>query len=218
MKRALVAVILIVGAGIAGWNLHRMFGKEPVVAQAQARTQAETRILATLEEMQKTGGIRFGVPEADGRRLRLLAEAIGAKHVVEIGTSTGYSALWLALGVLPSDGRVTTFEIDPGVAATARQNFRKAGVDGRVTVIPGDAHKTLATLEGPIDMVFLDADKDGYVDYFNKLLPLVRRGGLILAHNTNYAAPYMERVTGDPGIETVLLSQGSAMSVTLKKR
>ena len=209
---------LILVAGTAGWNLHRVFGQEPTAARALAKTGAERRILAVLDEMRRNGEIRFGVPEADGRRLRLLTEAVGARNVVEIGTSTGYSGLWLSLGVLPAKGQVTTFEIDPGRAESARRHFLKAGVDQQVTVVVGDAHSAISRLKDPIDVVFLDADKSGYVDYLNKLLPLVRPGGLILAHNTDDAPDYLRQVAANPDLDTVLLTQGSALSVTLKKR
>lgn len=185
---------------------------------ALAHTPAEARILTTLAGMKATGGIRFGVPEGDGRRLRLLVAASGAKNVVEIGTSTGYSTLWLTLGVKETGGHVTTFELNENIAAIARANFQKAGVDGDVSVVVGDAHKTLASLAGPVDLAFLDADKDGYVDYFNQLLPRLRPGGLILAHNVQYAPEYLARVGAAAGLETVRLTRASGLSATMKKR
>jgi len=214
----LVSGVLMMAAGAAGWEMYRRFGDESLLTAAVSRSEAEARILATLEDMRKTGKIQFGVPESDGRRLRVLAEAIGARNVVEIGTSTGYSGLWLCLGTLPTDGRVTTFEIDPKRAATAREVFRSAGVDNRITVVLGDAHKTLGTVKGPIDLVFIDADKEGYGDYLNQLLPLLRPGGLILAHNVERAPEFIQRVAADPQLDTVLLTQGSGLSATLKKR
>jgi caffeoyl-CoA O-methyltransferase len=225
MKRKLWAGILVLlgcgvvaMAGALGWHLNRYLGSEPAVMTTLANSAAETRILAALNQMRDTGQKRFGVPEADGRRLRVLAEAIGARNVVEIGTSTGYSGLWLSLGVLPAGGHVTTFEIDPGRAAAAREIFKRAGVADRITVVEGDAHKTVASVEGPVDLVFFDADKSGYPDYLNQLLPKLRRGGLILAHNTNDAPAFLAAVAANPELETVFLTQGSAFSLTLKKR
>jgi len=211
---ALIAAALLV---LGGWYLHFFFGGEREPAAFVARTPGEARIVATLEEMKRKDGIRFGVPESDGRRLRLLAETIGASHVVEIGTSTGWSGLWLCLGMESTQGRLTTYELSPASAAVARENFRKAGLDARVTVVVGDAHRNLSSLSGPVDLVFLDADKEGYVDYLNRLLPLVRRGGLILAHNTRYAPEYLRRVSTDPSLDTVLLTQSSGLAVTLKR-
>jgi predicted O-methyltransferase YrrM len=168
--------------------------------------------------MQKTGARKFGVPESDGRRLRLLAEALGARNVVEIGTSTGYSGLWLCLGVRGAGGHVTTFEIDPRRAAQAREFFRQAGVEGQITVVEGDAHKNLGAVKGPVDLVFLDADKPGYPDYLRQVLPLVRPGGLILAHNSSMIPEYLAAASRNPDLETIIFSQGGGMAITLKKR
>lgn len=205
-------------AAIAGWYAHRFFGPEPATPLSPAANPAEARVLAVIEEMERTKAIRFGIPAADGRRLRLLAESIGARHVVEIGTSTGYSGLWLGLGVLPTQGRVTTFELDPAVAERARAHFSKAGLDQTIQVIVGDAHQQISRVQGPIDMVFIDADKEGYVDYLDKVLLLVRPGGLILAHNVSAAPDYMRRVTTDPRLDTIRLTHASGLSASLKKR
>ncbi len=187
-------------------------------------SEQEKRILEVLDAMYRgpLSGI-VSVPPEDGRLLRLLAEATGAKHVVEIGTSNGCASLWLCLALRTTGGRLTTFEIDPNRAALAREGFKLAGVDKLVTLIEGDAHQTVKKLKGPIDIVFIDADKDGYLDYLNKLLPLVRPGGLILAHNTTDVASrmqdYLDAVTTNAELETIFLhEQASGIGVTLKKR
>lgn len=179
---------------------------------------AEKRILAVIEEADRTGRTFSSVPASDGRVLRLLTEAVGARHVVEIGTSTGYSGLWFCLALEKTKGRLTTFEIDARRAAMAREHFKQAGVDTLVTLIEGDAHQKIAALKDPIDVLFLDADKEGYVDYLEKLLPLVRPGGLILAHNVNMADDYVRRVTTSPELDTVFFMQGGGLGITLKKR
>ncbi|MCS7315885.1 MAG: O-methyltransferase [Bryobacterales bacterium] len=187
-------------------------------APTLAKDEAEKRILSVIEEVERAGRLYASVPVTDGRMLRLLAEATGARHVVEVGTSTGYSGLWLCLALQKTGGKLTTFEIDSRRAAMAREHFKQAGVDRLVTLVEGDAHQTIERVKEPIDMVFLDADKDGYVTYLEKLLPLVRPGGLILAHNVNMADEYVRRVTGDPALETVFYMQGGGLSITLKKR
>ena len=164
---------------------------------------------------------RMNVPMEDGRMIRTLTEAIGAKHAVEIGTSTGYSGLWFAMALRSTGGKLTTFELEPSVAATARDIFAKAGVSDIVTVVVGDAHETVSQLEGPVDIVFIDAEKPGYRDYLDKLLPLVRPGGLILAHNIRRASDnprYVEAVTTNPDLETSLFLGGNGLTITLKKR
>jgi caffeoyl-CoA O-methyltransferase len=186
-----------------------------------AQDEAEKRILDTLEDMFR--GKRFrNVSYTDGRLLRLLAEAVDAQRVVEIGTSTGESALWFALALQSTGGKLYTHEIDAGRAEIARGNFAKAGVDDMITLIEGDAHETVAQHTEPIDILFLDADKEGYIDYLNKLLPLVRPGGLVIAHNMNtrQADPrYVKAITENPQLETlILLKEGTGVGVTLKKR
>src|SRR5437868_3156956 len=155
----------------------------------------ENAIQAVLDEMIKRGEGYLNVPPADGRMLRLLTEASGAKNVVEIGTSTGYSGLWFSLALQATGGRLTTFEMDARRASAALEHFKKAGVDRLVTIVQGDAHPNVRSLKGPIDVLFLDADKEGYVDYLNQVLPLVRASGLILAHNVDMVPNYLKLVT-----------------------
>lgn len=197
--------------------------REPVALETatRAKDDAEQKILNTLRDMRQNQGRMMNVPDQDGRLLRLLAETIGAKKVVEIGTSNGVSALWLALALQKTGGKLITHEINSSVAALARKNFADAGVADLVTVVEGDAHETVSKLTGPIDLVFIDADKPGYLDYLQKTLPLLRPGGLVLAHNVNprMADPgYLKAITTDPNLETVFYLEGGGMSVTLKKR
>jgi caffeoyl-CoA O-methyltransferase len=183
-----------------------------------ANSEAEKKVLSVIDEVQRTGGTYLSVDVSDGRMLRLLTEAADAKNVVEIGTSTGFSGLWLCLALQKTGGKLTTFEYDSGRAATARANFKKASVDQLATVVQGDAHQTIAQLKSPIDVLFIDADKEGYPDYLNKLLPLVRPGGLILAHNVGSSDAYVQAVTGNPALETLFYSAGGGLGITLKKR
>jgi len=180
------------------------------------RTQ-EKRILAVLDEMVERHETYLSVPVQDGKALRLLTEAVDARTVIEIGTSTGYSGLWFCLALERTGGHLTTFEIDHQRASMARQHFKEAGVEKMVTVIEGDAHEEVAKLKGPIDVAFIDADKGGYVDYLNKVLPLVRPGGLILAHNTEMVPDYVRAVTSNPDLETIFYTEGAGLGVTLKK-
>jgi len=209
-----VVVLVVAGCLIA----------QKTESESDGARMQEARILDVLEEMlgEKYSAM-LSVPPEDGRVLRLLAEATGAKNVVEIGTSNGYASIWFCLALQSTRGRLTTFEIDPQRAALARENFKKAGVDKLVKIIEGDAHEKVKILKEPIDIVFIDADKDGYLDYLNKLLPLVRPGGLIIAHNTtdvgSQMQDYLEAVTTNPELETIFLhEQTTGIGVTLKKR
>jgi predicted O-methyltransferase YrrM len=181
----------------------------------------EGAILQALADIQQKQGRRMNVPAADGRLLRTLAESVDAKSVVEFGTSNGVSAIWISLALRKTGGKLTTHEIDPDTAALARENFAKAGIAEIVTVVEGDGHAKAAELKGPIDLVFIDADKEGYLDYFQKTLPLVRPGGLICAHNMNPRmadAEFVKAITTNPDVETLFYMEGGGMSVTLKKR
>ena len=183
-----------------------------------ARTPTEKKVLQTIGEIVQAGDLYANVPAADGRMLRILTEAMNAKSVVEVGTSTGISGLWFSLALEKTGGKLTTFEIDKTRASLARKHFKSAGVEERVNLIEGDAHQNVTNLRDPIDVVFLDADKEGYVDYLHKLLPLIRPGGIILAHNTDMVPQYMKVVTSSANLDTVVYTAGGGMAVTLKKR
>lgn len=183
-----------------------------------ARTAAEKKILAELNKMVKDNETYLSVPREDGEALWVLTEAAGAKHVAEIGTSTGYSGLWFCMALSATGGHLTTFEINHERFTEAHQHFEEAGVANLVTQIEGDAHKNVEKLKGPIDVVFIDADKEGYVGYLRKVLPLVRPGGLILAHNIDMAPDYVHAVTTNPDLQTIFYMQGRGLGVTLKKR
>lgn len=218
---AVAAVVALAGVGIlAGRKIDSVSEQSP---KPWPDVEAK-RIMSVLDQMLSgPHSDILSVPPEDGRVLRLLAEAAGAKHIVEIGTSNGYAAIWFCLALRTTGGKLTTFEIDPERVLLARENFERAGVTKLVKVIQGDAHKMVTKLKEPIDIVFLDADKGGNLDYLNKLLPMVRPGGLIIAHDTTDSAErmrdYLDAVTTDVALETIFLhKQGPGIGVTLKKR
>lgn len=141
---------------------------------------------AARERMQQRGLPPINVSPGEGKLLYLLARLVNAQRILEIGTLGGYSAIWLARA-LPPDGRLITLEIDPHHAEVARENLAQAGLSHVVEVRLGRATETLRRMhadgEPPFDLVFIDADKDSYPEYFELCLPLVRRGGLLLADN-----------------------------------
>ncbi|NWF84743.1 MAG: class I SAM-dependent methyltransferase [Bryobacteraceae bacterium] len=184
----------------------------------KAKNDAEKLVLDTINAAVQNGDLYANVPAADGRLLRMLVEASNAKNVIEIGASTGLSGMWIALGLQKTGGKLTTFELDKERAASARANYRKAGVGGIVTLVEGDAHENVRKLKEPVDVVFIDADKEGYVDYLKTLLPLVKPGGLILAHNADMISEYLREVNANPYLDTVIYTAGGGMAVTLKKR
>lgn len=196
-------------------------GGGPIDNPIQPKDDAEEKILQALEEI-RSGPSYANVSVRDGRLLRLLTETTNAQRVVEIGTSTGESGVWFALALRTTGGHLYTHEIDEQRAQIARENFKKAGVDNLITIIEGNAHETVSRYSEPIDILFLDADKPGYPDYLQKLLPLVRPGGLVIAHNMRYPKPdpgYIKAITQNPELETLfLLMDGAGMGVTMKKR
>ncbi|TWT67413.1 O-methyltransferase [Allorhodopirellula solitaria] len=177
----------------------------------------EENALKVLDDIAANQPFR-NVPENDGRLLRIMAQSMGAKNVVELGTSTGISGIWIGLALKETGGKLTTYEIDADRAAKARDNFERAGLSDVITIVQGDAHENLKSYEGTVDMVFLDADKEGYIDYLNTLMPKLRPGGLILAHNINPRMahpPFMEAITTNPNLDTVVRG---GMSISLKKK
>jgi predicted O-methyltransferase YrrM len=158
------------------------------------------RIRKVLDEMESKTGRYWSTPRRDAEYLSLMVKATRAVQILEVGTSQGYSALWMGLGLEETGGRLTTIEIDPGRHGVAR-----------IALIRGDAHKEIAGLKGPFDFVFLDADKDGQLDYFRKLYPAkLAPGGIIAVHNAISEAgtmrEYTETIRRHPEFDTVVVS------------
>ena len=156
---------------------------------------------AALADSQAGGLPAINVAPNQGKLLMLLAQMAGAKRILEIGTLGGYSTIWLARA-LPADGRLVTLEYAPHHAEVARRNLAAAGLACGVEVRVGDARATLATLEGPFDFVFIDADKSGYPAYFQWSLKLARPGTVIVADNVVRAGKVLDP-QGEPNAEGV---------------
>jgi len=183
-------------------------------------------------------GARQNLPLVDaevGALLRVLATSIGATRILEIGTAIGYSGIWLA-GALPKGGMLLTLEMNQERAATARDNFARAGLTDRANVIVGDAQRMLAKIAGPFDLIFQDGDKQLYLPLLDRLVDLLRPGGLLVTDNvlwdgevvpgfvsppkretddTKAIADYNERLNSHPRLitSTVPLRDGVAISV-----
>lgn len=187
---------------------------------------------ATRRRFPRGAGMCIG--EDQGRALKLLVELSGARHVVEVGTFTGTSALWMARG-LPPEGRLTCFEIDPAPVELARAAWAKAGVADRITVELGPAAEGLVRLptDPCVDMAFVDADKEGYQTYLDLLLPRLRPGGLIVVDNTLWGGSvadarvddadtralrrFNDRLAADPALDVLLLSVGDGLTVVRRR-
>jgi len=169
------------------------------------------RLRRVLEEMDAQGHRYWSVPRKDGDFLHFLVKATQARNVLEVGTSHGYSAIWMGLALEETGGRLTTIEIDPARHDLARKHVSEANLSQRVTLIKGDAHAEVPKLDGPFDFVFLDADKEGQVDYFHKLYPRkLLHGGVFAAHNAIRQAgsmrDYLDLVRKHPDFDTVTVS------------
>lgn len=137
---------------------------------------------AVLQDSETAGLPPIAVSAQQGKFLTLLARAVGARRVLEVGTLGGYSTIWLARG-LGDDGEVVSLEYEPKHAEVARANLDRAGVGDRVEVLVGAAAETLPTLTGPFDLVFIDADKENNGTYLRWAVELGRPGTVVVIDN-----------------------------------
>ena len=144
-------------------------------------------LTAARDEMQRENVPSINVSASEGKLLHMLARLARAERILEIGTLGGYSAIWLARA-LPPTGKLVSLELEPHHAEVATRNIARAGLTAKVEVRVGPAAETLTRMaadgEALFDLVFIDADKDSYVEYLQKALPLLRPGGLLLGDNT----------------------------------
>ena len=175
-----------------------------VEAYAEAHTTAPPPHLEAVaaETRETLASPNMMVGRLEGRFLETLVFAAGATSVLEIGTFSGYSSLAMAAG-LPLGGRIVTCEIDPVHAEVAQRHIAASPYADRVEVLVGPALETVATLPGPFDLVFIDADKGSYLDYFEAVLPKLSPRGLIVADNTLWSGRILD--DADTSVDTVAL-------------
>jgi predicted O-methyltransferase YrrM len=145
-------------------------------------------------------GARQNLPLVDaevGALLRVLATAVGAARILEIGTAIGYSSIWLA-GALPAHGMLFTMEMNPDRAQEARANIERAGLADRVVVMIGDAQRLVAKVAGPFDLIFQDGDKRLYSPLLDRLVALLRPGGLLITDNVLWDGEVVPGYTSSP--------------------
>ncbi len=175
----------------------------PIVPEALESYAAEHAdpVSPLLEELRAETYAKMKWPQMqvgriEGAFLRMLVRLVGAKRVLEIGMFTGYSALCMAEG-LPDDGTLVTFDINPDAETIARSFFARSPHGKKIDVRIAPALETIGTLSGPLDLVFIDADKASYSAYFDAVLPLVRKGGLIVADNTLWGGKVLDPQSDD---------------------
>jgi predicted O-methyltransferase YrrM len=188
-----------------------------------ARVDAVLERLYAEDAAQRAAGLPSSqrtrnVERETGRWLALLVRATNARQLLEIGSSNGVSTIWLAAAARQSGGRVTGTEILPERAAEANHNLAEAGLDTVARVVAGDARATVASLPGPFDLVFIDAEKDDYVDHFAAAVDRVRIGGLILADNviSHDLSAYQAMLRSRSDVETVTIPIDRGVEFTLK--
>jgi caffeoyl-CoA O-methyltransferase len=163
----------------------------------------------------------WNVPEVDGKVLYDLIVKNNYQKAVEIGTSTGHSAIWIAWALSKTGGKLITIEIDEGRYKTALENFKKAGLSDFIDARLADAHQLVEELKGPFDFVFSDADKDWYKNYFTALAPKLEIGGCFTAHNaaSNWGGikEFLDYVQSLPNFDTTIDRSSSAgISISYK--
>jgi caffeoyl-CoA O-methyltransferase len=184
-----------------------------------AQTPAVQKILADIKAKDKG---MLAVSEEDGRFLRLMVASSGAKHALEIGGASGYSAIWIGMGLRDTGGRLVTIEYDPVRAKELAANVQAAGLSDIVQVMAGDAFQQIPKVSGTFDFVFLDAWKKDYKRFFDMVYPRLDKGGLFLAHNVvnkrSEMGDFLDAIQKQPSVWTTIVSpSGEGMSVTLKR-
>lgn len=179
-----------------------LFGKE----RFYDFVPSEGGVLASLEEEARKEDIPIIGPVM-GRMLYIIARAMCATKVLELGTATGYSAIWLGRAVSPMNGKVTTVEWSKATADRARSNMAEAGLSNVVTVLQGDAREIMASQKGPFDLVFIDIEKEQYSGILDAAVKVTRPGGLLAFDNTAFktGGDFLERSFKHPELETVHL-------------
>jgi caffeoyl-CoA O-methyltransferase len=169
-----------------------------IEAYAEAHSMPESAVCRALrEETQRTMEYpQMLVGPLEGAFLKMMTQLVGAKHVLEIGMFTGYSALCFA-EALPSDGAVITCETNEMSAAVARRYFAQASCGGKISIRMGQALKTIRTLTGPFDLIFIDADKVNYLNYYQRALDLLAPNGVILIDNVLWSGEVLKQSPSD---------------------
>ncbi len=180
--------------------------------------QQASRVLRTLEG--KPG--RWNIAPDEGRFLHDLVVKHKYQRALEIGTSNGYSSIWLGMALRKTGGKLITIEIDIDRAEEAKSNFRMARLEKHIDLRINDAFKEIPNIPGQFDFVFIDADRPDYKEFLDLLLPRVRVGGVITAHNViSHPRPmrdFLQAIKTDTRLQTTIRESKSGVSVSFRKR
>ena len=201
-----------------------------VIAAVTARPSAEVptpgvpaQVQAVLDDIRKADAGMLAISAEDGRFLRLMAAANHTQHALEIGSASGYSAIWIGMGLRETGGRLVTIEYDAGRAREATANIARAGFSDIVQVVSGDAFKQIPKVSGQFDFVFLDAWKRDYKRFLDLVLPRMPRGGLFLAHNVinkrSEMPDFLDAIQHNPNLFTTIVAPANeGVSVSWKRK
>lgn len=195
----------------------------PCLAQETKETRSLDEKVKKFLETHRRDWIDWNVSEADGKVLYDLIIQNNYKKALDIGTSTGHSAIWMAWALSKTGGKLITIEIDDSRYETALANFKEAGLSDYIDARLADAHELVKELEGPFDFVFSDADKGWYKNYFITLAPKLEVGGCFTAHNVSSPhwrgiGEFLEYVESLPNFETTIdMSSREGISISYKK-
>jgi caffeoyl-CoA O-methyltransferase len=208
------------------------FIDQAVEQYAHDHTKPESELFRRLREetFREMQYPQMQVGRLEGQFLKMLVRLTGARRVLEIGMFTGYSALMMAEG-LPDDGHLITCDVNPQAEAIARRYFAESKHGHKIEVRMGPALETIKTLDEPHDLVFIDADKTNYLNYYEAVMPLLRAGGLIVTDNvlwsgrvlqpedadTRAIVAFNERVEQDPRVDNVCLTVRDGMMLAWKR-
>ncbi|MGH9789771.1 MAG: O-methyltransferase [Candidatus Acidiferrales bacterium] len=221
-RRVLGAIVFMFAVAVPCFTQAK---REP---QSQQQAELERRVTAFLEKM-KDQWRDMNVPEVDGKLLHDLIVQNNYQHALEIGMSTGRSAIWMAWALSKTGGKLITIEIDERRYKQALANFKEAGVSEYIDARLADAHTLAPQLSGPFDFVFIDADKDWYTNYAKAVIPKLEPGGCIAAHNIpepgagrsgmRGTAEYFEYMKSLPEFDTKFLEESQAgVAVSFRKK
>ncbi len=204
------AVVLLLVTSVAVWGV-----------QEAARLD-DGEIRAFLDGIHGKRGM-MNVPRVDGEFLHDFIVERGYRRGLEIGTSNGYSAIWMGMALRKTGGKLVTLEIDKHRASLARENFARVNLEEVIELREGDALVIIPELSGPFDFVFIDAWKPDYIRYFRMVFPKVRVGGAIFAHNVlshgSEMRDFLEVIENHPALETRIDRRSRAgISVSVKGR
>ena len=213
MRRACICVLSVPILSIA------------IISAGDSKTMSDAELDRLLAELHEFGlkNTMWNVSPEDGEFLRIVAGSIGAKRVLELGTSNGYSGIHMCRALRETRGKLVTVELSERRAGLAKENFAKAGVSDLVEQIVGDASKVIPKLEGSFDLIFLDTEKQDYLKQFELAFPLLKKGGVFIAHNTtdykSQMLDFLERIEKHPELVTVVLDTSPAgFSMSYRKR